>query len=134
MVTQTTPSRAKWLPSYQAVAAVPYSNIPPGIQTMTGCLAPRSADQILRFRQPSPGIVRSGSIAVICAGIGGFGGVGPKSRASRTPRHGAMSCGGRRRLGPTGGAAYGTPLKKFTPSALAPRTAPARVLTTGLVT
>src|SRR5215475_5442242 len=40
---------------------------------------------------------------------------GPKALASRAPSHFAGGCGGRQRRSPTGGAAYGTPLKTRTP-------------------
>ena len=60
MTTQTTPSRAKWLPSYAAVELS--SNIPPWIQTITGNLAaPGSGVQMLRFRHSSDGAARSTS-------------------------------------------------------------------------
>jgi hypothetical protein len=69
MVTQTTPSRAKRLPSYQAVAAVPYSNALPGIQTSTGCPGESSpGDQMLRLKQSSPGAASSGMIAATGGG------------------------------------------------------------------
>src|SRR5574340_668408 len=134
MVTQATPSPANWAPSHQGEEPVPaYSNIPPAIQTMTGRpAAPRSGVQMLSDRQSSPRMVGpSGIITAISGGICGWGGAGLKARASRTPLHGVTGWGGRSRLAPNGGAAYGTPLKTFTPADNAPRTAPDRVLTTG---
>src|SRR5262245_22050715 len=55
----------------------------------------------------------------------------PNSVASRTPSHEAAGCGSFQRRSPTGGAAYGIPLKlRIRPSALAmPRTVPVAVLT-----
>jgi hypothetical protein len=49
MTTQTTPSRAKWRPSYAAVELI--SNAPPWIQTITGNpVALGSGVQTLRSR------------------------------------------------------------------------------------
>ncbi len=44
--------------------------------------------------------------------------------ASRTPVHFAAGCGGRHRFLPTGGAAYGIPLKATTPPETTPRSLP----------
>src|SRR5437660_9833495 len=56
----------------------------------------------------------------------------PKRVASRTPCHETGGCGGRQRSGPTGGAAYGIPLKvRISP--FVPATAPAVVATIGVV-
>ena len=89
---------------------------------------PRSGDQMLRFKQSSPGTGQLRRASRLIRGrIGGWGGFGPKARASRTPLQGSTGCGGRSRLAPNGGAAYGMPLKVCTPSATLPRTPPVRV-------
>src|SRR5438552_16202907 len=62
---------------------------------------------------------------------GGWGAIGPNSTASRTPVHDSTGSGGAKRLGPSVGAAYGTPRNSRTPSAARPRTGPAVVVTTG---
>src|SRR6266704_5933274 len=106
MVTHTMPSWAKRLPSYQGIAAVPYSKALPGIQTITGCLDDqRSEDQILRVKQSSPMVASSGRITLTSGGYDGWGVFGPYLRASRTPLQVTTGCGGRSRLAPKGGAA-----------------------------
>lgn len=52
------------------------------------------------------------------------GAVGPNEVAGRTPSQGAAGAGGANRRSPTGGAAYGMPLKTSTPSRSVPSTAP----------
>src|SRR5437773_8300941 len=48
------------------------------------------------------------------------------------PLHAATGCGGFHRRVPTGGAAYGMPLKLRTPSAAAPETRPLSIRTSSL--
>ena len=107
MTTQTTPSRAKRLPSYAAVELS--SNMPPWIHTITGSpVAPGSGVQMLRFRQSSVGAARSTSAKAAStsaqssaapdavppvAGGATWGGSGPSSVASRTPLHASTGCG-----------------------------------------
>src|SRR5438067_1487201 len=106
MVTHTTPSRAKRLPSYCGIALDPLEKAPPWIQTITGSpVRPTSGVQILRFKQSSPGIAGSGRIASKGGKYGGLGTVGPKLNASRTPFHRSTGWGGLKRLAPKGGAA-----------------------------
>ena len=132
MTTQTTPSRAKRLPSYAAVELS--SNMPPWIHTITGKPGARrgSGVQTFRFRQSSEGAARStaanapatspqssaapGSGPPVDGGAT-CGGSGPSRVASRTPLHASTGCGGRSRRSPNGGAAYGTPRNTCTPSA-----------------
>ena len=51
--------------------------------------------------------------------------------ASRTPCHAFAGCGGRQRYSPTGGAAYGIPLKLETFPTVTPRNDPELVCTRG---
>ena len=55
MVTQTTPSRAKAVPSYSSTEPEPFMNEPPWIHTRTGRPPSRGIGaQMFRFRQSSP--------------------------------------------------------------------------------
>src|ERR671912_641303 len=106
MTTQTTPSRAKWLPSYAAVELI--TNAPPWIHTMTGNpAAPGSGVQTLRSRQSSPVSAVSQSDPA-AAGGATCGGDAPYLVASRTPSQGCTGRGGGGRRPPGGGAAPGT--------------------------
>ncbi len=112
--TSTTPSRAKACPSYTDTADEPCSSEPPWIHTITGRPAPvavgaASGVQTLRLRQSSPGTSGSGSSSSSGGAYGRLGAVGPNPAASRTPSQGSGATGGRKRLGPTGAAAYGMP-------------------------
>src|SRR6059036_3256116 len=99
---------------------------PPWIHTITGRpAAPGSGVHTLRLRQSSP--TTSGLKYLVRSGLGSSVGCGqpaPDVVASRTPDHGAGGCGGRNRLAPNGGAAYGMPLNAVTPFALSARTRP----------
>src|SRR5678815_1798106 len=55
----------------------------------------------------------------------------PKLLASRSPCHAGKGWGGRQRLSPTGGAAYGIPLKIEMSPSVTPRTIPEAVRTVG---
>src|SRR6185295_2629919 len=56
----------------------------------------------------------------------------PKLLASRSPCHAGKGWGGRQRWSPTGGAAYGIPLKLETSPSVTPRTIPDVVRTVGV--
>lgn len=60
---------------------------------------------------------------------GGCGATGPNAEASRRRAQEGAGCGGRKRNGPTGAAAYGMPRNDHTPSASTPRTVPAPIVT-----
>src|SRR5690606_37903294 len=102
---------------------------PPWIHTITGKSAPGSAPagfHKLRYRQSSeepsdtdPGAPPHPAWAQ----------VGPNSLPSRTPSQAATGCGGRHRNAPTGGAAYGLPLKLETSPPVVPPTIPEAVRT-----
>src|SRR5690242_10072342 len=127
------PSRAKEPPSYTGTAEEPRVSAPPCSHTRTGSRAPGSGEgvQTLRLRQSSPGISGSDRYWANASEYGGFGAVGPKVPASRSPSQGSGGSGGRNRRGPTGGAAYGMPRNTATPRSYRPRTAPYGVRTTG---
>src|SRR5438046_949396 len=55
----------------------------------------------------------------------------PNLVASRTPFQVGKGCGGRQRYSPTGGAAYGIPLKMETSPSVTPRKIPEAALTVG---
>ncbi len=108
MTTQTTPSRAKRLPSYAAVD--PISNAPPWIHTMTGSpAAPGSGVQTLRFRQSSP---RHGGVPVGARALRGshLGRRRPRGgwRHARPPRARPAGAGGAGSR-PTWGGCEGNP-------------------------
>ncbi len=132
MVTTTTsPSRARTVPSKPGADPAQLTQAPPCSQTMTGRLPVGAAVQTLSERQSSP----SGSSAPYQApssspDAGSCGAECPKALASRTPGQGVAGCGGRNRLPPAVLAAYGMPLKPWTPWAAAPRTLPPAVSTT----
>src|SRR4051812_14642901 len=107
MLTRTTPSRANASPRYHGLALQPAMKPPPWIHTSTGKDAPRSGVKMLTLRQSSPGITGSGIPPMNVTG--GCSAVGPYSRQSRTPSHGATGAGARKRRSPNGGAAAGTP-------------------------
>jgi len=55
----------------------------------------------------------------------------PSRSALSTPLQGAAGCGGFQRSAPTGGAAYGTPVKSSTPAVSTPSSAPVSIVTRG---
>jgi hypothetical protein len=93
------------VPSYQGTAPLPVTKAPPWIHTMTG-RRPSSTAGVwtLRYRQSSSQFTlfdesSEPSPTALC------GAHGLKRLASRVPSHGLADCGGRKRRGPTGGAA-----------------------------
>src|SRR6185312_3241340 len=92
--------------------------------------APCPADaavHTLRYKQSS---LASDDRKIMSSQICTCIGRSPKAVASRTPAHGLTGCGSLHRSSPTGGAAYGIPLKTRTPLlSRAPRTTPLAVLT-----
>src|SRR4029079_10983472 len=56
----------------------------------------------------------------------------PKLLASRSPCHAGTGWSGRQRLSPTGGAAYGIPLKLEISLSVTPRTIPEAIRTVGV--
>src|SRR3954468_3018313 len=101
------PSRAKVRPSYTGTAEEPLVRAPPCSHTSTGSRAPGpgSGVQTFRLRQSSPGTSGSDRYVAKASEYGGFGAVGPKEAASRTPSQGSGGTGGLKRRGPKGGAA-----------------------------
>ncbi len=93
---------------------------------MTGSRAPGPGSGVhtFRLRQSSPATTGSDRYCAKASEYGGFGAVGPKTPASRTPSQGSGGSGGRNRRGPKGGAAYGMPRKTATSCSYLPRTAP----------
>ena len=93
---------------------VPTSNMPPGIQTMTG--SPADAEVGRPDVEVQAVLTRDGRIRDHARHHGssgrGCGGSAPKVRASRTPLHASTGCGGRSRLAPNGGAAIGDALER----------------------
>src|SRR5579884_2013592 len=115
-----TPRRARCSPSYCGCELDPRRNPPPWIQTMTGSLsfALLAAVQMFSVRQSSLiGADGSRRTEASCMQTG------PNRAVSRMPCHRAARAGGLQRSSPTGGAAYGMPLKLFT-SVPAPATRP----------
>src|SRR3954449_6212949 len=113
MVASTTPSRAKRSPRYHGLALQPATNPPPWIHTSTGSAEPRSGVNTLTLRQSSPAITGSGMPPANVTG--GCSALGPYAKQSLTPSQGSTGAGARKRFGPYGGAAYGTPRKLTTP-------------------
>src|SRR4051794_6098754 len=106
---------------------IPYA--PPWIHTMTGSRAPGSAAHTLTVSQSSASRT-SASMPKKPA----CGGGGPNSVASRTPSQGVTGRGASKRSGPTGGSANGMPRKTARPASLVPRTLPAAVRTSVVIT
>ena len=124
------PRRAKAVPSYSGSDAAPRVSAPPWNHTMTG-RRPRApaGRQTLRYRQSS--LTGAPSEASPARGAG-CRQAGPNALAARSVRHGATGCGARQRSAPTGGAAYGMPLKATTLAARSPRTGPLSSCATSL--
>src|SRR5947207_3121712 len=103
-LTNCTPEKSAWEP-------LPNTNAPPWIHTMTGSLAPFLAAAVahtFRNKQSSDEVFEIESVPrekPTCAQSA------PNLVALRTPFQVGKGCGGRQRYSPTGGAAYGIPLK-----------------------
>src|SRR5688572_5959703 len=127
MVVSTTPCLANASPAVPGPEPLPPVKPPPCIQTITGnfdFFVAEAGAHTLRKRQSSdciavePGQARCGQSA-------------QNLFASRTPSHFFAGCVGRQRYSPTGGAAYGIPLKLETSPTVTPRKVPELVCTSG---
>src|SRR5688572_15129416 len=127
MVVSTTPCLANASPAEPEPEPLPPVKPPPCIQTITGnfeFFVAEAGAHTLRKRQSSdwvdvePGQARCGQSA-------------QNLFASRTPSHFLAGCVGRQRYSPTGGDAYGIPLKLATSPTVTPRKAPELVCTSG---
>src|SRR4026207_1818793 len=105
-----TPCLANASPAEPGPEPLPPVKPPPWIQTITGnfdFFVAAAGAHTLRNRQSS-------DMAAVEPGQARCGQSAQSLVASRTSFHGVTGCGGRQRLAPTGGAAYGIPLKAAT--------------------
>ena len=141
-MTTTTPAGASAAASSDPL---PNAKAPPCSQTITGCFdaIPACDVHTLSDRQSSliapSGLTMDGSPPravtsrfMTSGSRSDCGHTGPSSRAERMPVHGIGGRGGVHRDAPTGGAAYGMPLKATTSlcdGSRAPSTIPASMVT-----
>ena len=98
------PLRAKRPPSYHLRSPPPQTLAPPWNQTATGREAPASGVFTVRVRQSSLWGSVTGPMGMSRSDAG-WGAIGARSTASRTPFQGCGGCGGAKRSSPTGGLA-----------------------------